>query len=57
MLVAGLFLDLLTALGRGLTFLLFAGMTALALLFTLWMVPETKGLSLEEIEHQFISTQ
>lgn len=57
MLVAGLFLDLLTALGRGLTFLLFAGMTALALLFTLWMVPETKGLSLEEIERQFISTQ
>ncbi len=55
MLVAGFFLDLVGAIGRGATFLIYAAMTFLAIIFTLKMVPETKGLSLEEIERQFIS--
>ncbi len=55
MLVAGVFLDLVGAIGRGATFLIYALMTFLAILFTLKLVPETKGLSLEEIERQFIS--
>ncbi|MBU2839876.1 sugar porter family MFS transporter [Acidithiobacillus thiooxidans] len=55
MLVAGVFLDLVGAIGRGATFLIYALITFLAILFTLKLVPETKGLSLEEIERQFIS--
>ncbi|MBU2752613.1 sugar porter family MFS transporter [Acidithiobacillus thiooxidans] len=48
-------MDLVGAIGRGATFLIYALMTFLAILFTLKLVPETKGLSLEEIERQFIS--
>ncbi|WP_414040480.1 sugar porter family MFS transporter [Acidithiobacillus sp. M4-SHS-6] len=55
MLVAGVFLDLVATIGRGGTFLIYAAMTLLAIIFTLKMVPETKGLSLEQIEQQFIS--
>ncbi len=55
MLVAGVFLDLVGAIGRSGTFLIYAAMTLLAIVFTLKMVPETKGLSLEQIEQQFIS--
>jgi sugar porter (SP) family MFS transporter len=51
MVVSGIFLNLLLAIGRGPTFLLYAGMTVLAILFTLWIVPETKGRTLEEIEN------
>jgi SP family galactose:H+ symporter-like MFS transporter len=50
MVVSGVFLDLLLAIGRGPTFLLYGAMTVLAILFTLWIVPETKGRSLEQIE-------
>lgn len=50
MVVSGVFLDLLLAIGRGPTFLLYAAMTVLAILFTLWVVPETKRRSLEQIE-------
>jgi len=52
MVVSGIFLDLLLAIGRGPTFLLYAAMTVMAILFTLWIVPETKGRSLEQIESQ-----
>ncbi|WP_414040009.1 sugar porter family MFS transporter [Acidithiobacillus sp. M4-SHS-6] len=51
MVITGIFLNLLLAIGRGPTFLLYAGMTVLAILFTLWIVPETKGRTLEEIEN------
>ncbi|MHB8251177.1 MULTISPECIES: sugar porter family MFS transporter [Acidithiobacillus] len=50
MIVSGIFLDLLLTIGRSSTFFLYAGMTVLAILFTLWVVPETKGVSLEDIE-------
>jgi SP family galactose:H+ symporter-like MFS transporter len=49
--VVGLtFLSLLTALGTGPTFWLYAALNALFILLTIKLVPETKGVSLETIE-------
>lgn len=39
-------------LGGGTTFLIFSGMMVLQLLFVLFMMPETKGVSLEALEKQ-----
>ncbi len=50
MLVSLTFLDLLSSVGQSTTFLFYAALTALAGLFTWYLVPETKGRSLEEIE-------
>lgn len=50
MLVSITFLDLVHGFGRGPTFLLYATMTALTIGFTWFLVPETKGRSLEQIE-------
>lgn len=44
------FLDLVHGLGRGPTFLIYAALTLTTLVFTWFLVPETKGRSLEEIE-------
>ncbi|WP_336342876.1 sugar porter family MFS transporter [Halalkalicoccus ordinarius] len=48
--VAQLFPQLFDTIGPALTFWLFAGLTAGAIVFTHYLVPETKGRSLEEIE-------
>ncbi len=49
--VVGLtFLSLLSWIGTGPTFWLYAGLNGLFILTTLWLVPETKGVSLETIE-------
>jgi SP family galactose:H+ symporter-like MFS transporter len=49
--VVGLtFLSLLNAIGTGATFWLYAALNALFIVLTLWLVPETKGVSLETIE-------
>lgn len=50
MLVSITFLDLVHGLGRGPTFLIYAAMTFVTIVFTWYLVPETKGRSLEEIE-------
>ena len=50
LLVAMTFLSLLQTLGRPLTFWLYAAMGLAAWLFSYFLVPETKGRSLEEIE-------
>ncbi|MHB1303365.1 MAG: sugar porter family MFS transporter [Acidiphilium sp.] len=50
MIVSITFLDLVHGLGRGPTFLIYAAMTLVTLVFTWRLVPETKGRSLEEIE-------
>jgi Sugar (and other) transporter. len=50
MLVSITFLDLVKGLGRGPTFLIYAAMTLATIVFTWFLVPETKGRSLEQIE-------
>ena len=49
-LVSATFLTLVDRLGIGHTFYLYAALTTLGLIFTFYLVPETKGKSLEEIE-------
>ncbi|HET9146607.1 MAG TPA: sugar porter family MFS transporter [Acetobacteraceae bacterium] len=51
MIVSITFLDLVNGIGRGPTFLIYAIMTLVTIVFTWFLVPETKGRSLEEIEH------
>lgn len=51
-LVSFTFLSLVGALGRAGTFLLYAGVGVIALVFFATRVPETNGRSLEEIEQQ-----
>ena len=46
------FPSMVTAFAPGYVFLLFCGMMVLQLVWVKLMVPETKGLSLEEVEHQ-----
>ncbi len=44
------FLSLIDALGKPYTFWLYALLCVIALLYVYYSMPETKGLSLEEIE-------
>jgi SP family arabinose:H+ symporter-like MFS transporter len=53
-LVAQTFLRLLHTIGPSWTFWLYACSTPLAFAFVLWLVPETKGRTLEQIEKQFM---
>lgn len=50
LIVAQSFLTLTQAIGTSWTFLIFGGMSVLALFFVLIYVPETKGLPIEEVE-------
>lgn len=52
-LVARTFLDLLTTMGPSLTFWLYALLAIASWLFSYYLVPETKGRTLEEIELSF----
>jgi len=49
--VSGTFLTLLANLGPSLTFLLYAVLCVLSLVYCYFFVPETKGITLEEIEN------
>ncbi|MGF6771688.1 SP family galactose:H+ symporter-like MFS transporter [Paraburkholderia sp. GAS199] len=49
------FLTLLNTLGHAQTFWLYAALNAAFLLMTLWIVPETKGVSLEQIERNLMA--
>jgi sugar porter (SP) family MFS transporter len=49
-LIPSLFPFMLKAIGGGMVFLVFAGMMVLQLLFVAFMMPETKGKTLEELE-------
>ncbi|GBQ82224.1 sugar-proton symporter [Gluconacetobacter johannae DSM 13595] len=55
MAVGATFLTLLQTLGNGPTFWLFAGFNALFIVLTWLFVPETKGMSLEAIEHRLMA--
>lgn len=50
LIVSATFLDLVGALGSAGAFLIYAILSVVALAFIAWMVPETKGRSLEQIE-------
>jgi SP family galactose:H+ symporter-like MFS transporter len=50
MIVSFTFLDLVNGIGRGPTFLIYALLTVATILFTWFLVPETKGRTLEQIE-------
>ena len=52
LLVALTFLSLINLFGRPGTFLIYAALTLVAIVFTATLVPETKGRSLEEIEDE-----
>lgn len=51
LLVALTFLSLVEALGGSITFWLYAAICALGIVYAVTLVPETKGRSLEQIEH------
>jgi MFS transporter, SP family, galactose:H+ symporter len=53
--VGNTFLTLLNTFGRAQTFWLYAALNASFLLFTYALVPETKGVSLEQIERKLMS--
>ena len=51
LIVSETFLTLTQALGSAGTFLLFAGFSVIGFIFIYLLVPETKGLPIEEVEH------
>lgn len=53
--VTGTFPILLSQIGHAPTFWLYAAFNALFIVFTWWLVPETKGVSLEQIERNLMS--
>ncbi|AIF46608.1 D-galactose transporter GalP [Dyella japonica A8] len=55
MVVGFTFLSLLNGVGNANTFWLYAGLNAVFILLTFWLVPETKGITLEQIERNLMS--
>jgi len=53
--VGATFLQLMSGIGAGNTFLLYGGMNILFIIYFLLFVPETKGVSLEKIESNLLS--
>ena len=53
--IGGTFLTMLSKLGNGNTFLFYGGIQALFIVFFMLFVPETKGISLENIESNLLS--
>jgi SP family galactose:H+ symporter-like MFS transporter len=49
------FLSLLNGIGNANTFWLYAGLNAVFILLTFWLVPETKGVTLEQIERNLMA--
>jgi MFS transporter, SP family, galactose:H+ symporter len=54
MIVGATFLTLLNGIGNAATFWLYAGLNLLFLIFTYALVPETKGVTLEQIERKLM---
>ena len=55
MIVGFTFLTLLNSFGHTNTFWLYAGLNAVFIVLTFWLVPETKGVTLEQIERNLMS--
>jgi len=55
MIVGFTFLSLLNGIGNANTFWLYAGLNAVFIVVTFWLVPETKGITLEQIERNLMS--
>lgn len=55
MIIGATFLSLLDTLGNAPTFWLYAALNFLFIVFTLLLIPETKGISLEAIEHNLMN--
>ncbi|WP_049623900.1 sugar porter family MFS transporter [Frateuria defendens] len=55
MIVGGSFPFLLVALGASYSFVLYAALNALFVVFTIWLVPETRGVALDEIEQNLMA--
>jgi SP family galactose:H+ symporter-like MFS transporter len=55
MIVGATFLSLLNGIGDARTFWLYAGLNGVFLLFTFWLVPETRGVTLEQIERNLMA--
>jgi MFS transporter, SP family, galactose:H+ symporter len=49
------FLSLMAGIGNAQTFWLYAALNAVFIVLTLWLVPETKGVTLEQIERNLMS--
>ncbi|WP_345786171.1 MFS transporter [Luteibacter sp.] len=55
MIVGATFLSLLNGIGNAHTFWLYAAFNAVFIVFTFWLVPETKNVTLEQIERNLMS--
>jgi len=55
MIVGYTFLSLLHGIGNAATFWLYAGLNLVFIVLTFWLVPETKGVTLEQIESKLMS--
>lgn len=55
MIVGATFLSLLSGIGNAQTFWLYAALNAVFIFITFWLVPETKGVTLEQIERNLMS--
>ncbi|MEO6689356.1 MAG: MFS transporter, partial [Dokdonella sp.] len=55
MIVGATFLTLLNGIGNAMTFGLYAALNVAFLLFTYLLVPETKGVTLEQVERNLMS--
>jgi SP family galactose:H+ symporter-like MFS transporter len=55
MIVGATFLTLLSGFGNAQTFWLYAALNAVFIGLTFWLVPETKGVTLEHIERNLMS--
>ena len=55
-LVAETFLSIVDAIGESVTFFIFAALCAVTFVFVWYLVPETKGRSLEEIQAGWASS-
>ncbi|MDU7051818.1 MAG: MFS transporter, partial [Klebsiella variicola] len=54
MIVGATFLTMLNSLGSANTFWVYGGLNVLFILLTIWLIPETKNVSLEHIERNLM---